>query len=556
MAALKPAQTALVCAACVGLVTGCESLVGADFDGKFLRRNATPTAGTLDFVAFDGEENVGTLLGADEDEGDKLTYSWVPGETLANVEVQDSGIFIYNKARSPDPPKTVWSEATYEDSFTYRVTDSRGAVAIGRVNVRILPADQTISGMNLSQQKPDMAFPNRDSRLGSSVRIYGNRAIVGAFIGAAYIAEREPSGKWDMTERLKAPAHVEDGYWFGLVADMQEEWALVGSAEMPRHEPPRIGSAFFYRRAKNGRFGDSLPQEVHGDDVAQDFGCSVAIDGTDAVVGAKADGQGAEWLRGAVFVFQLQGDTWVRKQKIVPDDGKAVDYFGTSVAIENGRLAVTAPGHDIVVEKGEPLMDAGAVYLYERGPDGQWEPMNPKSLSLTTQATAPRAALDQVAISQGNLFCGLIGFGRSPTPPPSGVQEPPAAGLAMFFDQNGWGGTPIPPEGEVPKLADRIGFGEGVAPDCDLAVASSFNTFNVGTAYLYYRDRQGPTSYWRYVRHFTTNVDNKSGWGLAIRTDGEKAVIGLGAPQDREGGTGGSVTFYNIRTRYPRTAAR
>jgi hypothetical protein len=63
---------------------------------------------------------------------------------------------------------------------------------------------------------------------------------------------------------------------------------------------------------------------------------------------------------GLVYVFALSGgvgSAWTQTQKLLANDGAAGDYFGNSVSLSGGLLAVGAYGDDN--EKGS---NAGGLY--------------------------------------------------------------------------------------------------------------------------------------------------------------------------------------------------
>ena len=104
----------------------------------------------------------------------------------------------------------------------------------------------------------------------------------------------------------------------------------------------------------------------------EQFGYSVAIDGTTAVIGARnADvdlGGGVLQAAGAAFVYVYNGKTWVLQAKLVAKNASAGDTFGVSVAISGNRILVGATGVDLTDpgEKGDKLKNAGAAYIFTR----------------------------------------------------------------------------------------------------------------------------------------------------------------------------------------------
>jgi len=87
------------------------------------------------------------------------------------------------------------------------------------------------------------------------------------------------------------------------------------------------------------------------------FGVSVSVSGNVALVGAKDDDdKGAN--SGSAYVFRWNGSSWVQEQKLLPSDGAASDYFGTSVSISGDVALVGADWDD---DKGG---NSGSAYVF------------------------------------------------------------------------------------------------------------------------------------------------------------------------------------------------
>ena len=69
-----------------------------------------------------------------------------------------------------------------------------------------------------------------------------------------------------------------------------------------------------------------------------DFGNSVAISGSTAVVGAPIENSAA----GAAYVFVHSGSTWLQQAKLTASDGVACDRLGSSVAISGSTVVLGA----------------------------------------------------------------------------------------------------------------------------------------------------------------------------------------------------------------------
>ena len=97
------------------------------------------------------------------------------------------------------------------------------------------------------------------------------------------------------------------------------------------------------------------------------FGCSVAISGDTALVGA--DGMGREQRPGRVgvaYVFVRSGGVWTQQQELKAADTARDDRFGMSVALSEDSALVGAPGRSVL---GEP--DVGAAHVFVRS-GGVW----------------------------------------------------------------------------------------------------------------------------------------------------------------------------------------
>jgi hypothetical protein len=92
------------------------------------------------------------------------------------------------------------------------------------------------------------------------------------------------------------------------------------------------------------------------------FGISVALAGSTAIIGAPNNNS----FRGAAYVFQLTGGTWVQTQKLVASDGTDFNQFGWSVA-QNSRVALIGSiGATFGVNTSQ-----GAVFAFEQT-GGTW----------------------------------------------------------------------------------------------------------------------------------------------------------------------------------------
>src|SRR4051812_39411686 len=109
-------------------------------------------------------------------------------------------------------------------------------------------------------------------------------------------------------------------------------------------------------------------QEITADDGATnaEFGVSVALHGTTAMVGAQQANIGANEDQGAVYVFDQSGGTWTQSQKLTSDDGAAFDTFGNAVVFQGDTAIVGAYGATV-----NDFAYQGTAYVFTRS-NGTW----------------------------------------------------------------------------------------------------------------------------------------------------------------------------------------
>jgi hypothetical protein len=126
--------------------------------------------------------------------------------------------------------------------------------------------------------------------------------------------------------------------------------------------------SLFHRLVSPTKPGTTVPRQLPlgtlavlegSDTVAGDeFGFSVAISGTTAVVGAPDAQHGA----GRAYVFARVATGWAQVAELQGSDTSAGGYFGASVAVSGRTIVVGAPGH------GVGLPPFGNVHAAASGP--------------------------------------------------------------------------------------------------------------------------------------------------------------------------------------------
>lgn len=207
---------------------------------------------------------------------------------------------------------------------------------------------------------------------GLSVAIDGDLALVGSpgddtegtNAGAAYLYARTEGGTdgWGEVIKLVA-ADAAAGDLFGIAVDIDGDYAVVAAPSEDGAGTDR-GAVYVFRKDQGGAGAWGQVARLRASDAANgdDFGCSVAIDGTTVVVGAEAV-SGDTMKEGAAYVYlKDQGglDYWGLAAKLVSDDPANSDQYGYAVAVSGDIAVVGSPGENGTGE------NRGAVRVYAR----------------------------------------------------------------------------------------------------------------------------------------------------------------------------------------------
>ena len=211
---------------------------------------------------------------------------------------------------------------------------------------------------------------------GNSVAINEGYAIVGAKEedttaddnkGAAYIFERATDGSWNQVPTILKASNADDNDQFGYSVSISGSYAIVG-APYEDTSGTNSGSAYVFKRDTNGSW-NQVPTILKASNAGEtdQFGYSVSISGNYAIVGAyleRSDLNGDNdnlTQSGAVYVFKRDTDgSWNQNSSIIKaSNPSAIDYFGYSVAINEGYAIVGAYNEDT---NGS---DTGAAYILE-----------------------------------------------------------------------------------------------------------------------------------------------------------------------------------------------
>ena len=439
----------------------------------------------------------------------------------------------------------------------------------------------------LGRSDPDVA-----EGFGYAVDVNGTTAVVGTRgsavdRGAAYVFERDEggAGAWGQQAHLTSTASLGGGY--GRAVAVDGDTIVIGA---PGHDGGGIdaGLVQVYRRAAPGAswqrderwFGSSVDEEF-GSSVAIDgttvavgtlirdepihdgvgihaggayvfdvdegeasrhaltaqlslphdhFGASVAVSGDAVMVGAYlTDTAGFDAGSASVFERDLGGvGAWGRRVTLGADLSYG-DLFGFSVAVSGDTALVGAPNDDML------RRDSGAVFLFVRAPNGAW--------ALDRKLTALDASVTQrfgwsVALDGDTAVVGV----------PRDRERGSVAGAFYVFGRDVGGPGAWGQEAKLWPAAVASGdqLGSAVAVRGDTIVVGAplsdelrdgLSYRDIGSAHVFGRDAGGAWIEQATLRPGAPDPDAR--FGSAVAVDGDVAVVG--AP--RHGGAGAAFVY-------------
>lgn len=200
---------------------------------------------------------------------------------------------------------------------------------------------------------------------GSSVAVYGKTALIGArgasvngnFAQGAVLVYTESDGVWSKTQTLVASDGVA-GQRFGSSVALHDNRAIVG---MWTTQPSR--NTVYVFTESNGLWSEAAQLRIHEEPTFDQFGYSVAISESAALVGAWTDTVDPDRPRqGAAYVFEETGGVWSLADQLTANDGKADEQFGQAVAL-SGTTALIGSKY-ATLNRDRPHQ--GAAYVFAK----------------------------------------------------------------------------------------------------------------------------------------------------------------------------------------------
>ena len=168
---------------------------------------------------------------------------------------------------------------------------------------------------------------------------------------------------------------------FGYSVAVSGSTALVGAPYHQVGSNANQGVAYVYTEA-NGVWSQTAELTASDGAGYDNFGKSVALNGATALVGAQGHQVGSNVRQGAAYVYTDTNGVWSQTVELTASDGGSNDTFGQAVALNGPTALVGAPQHQV----GSTTLQ-GAAYVYTET-NGAW--------SQTAELTASDGAGDDL----------------------------------------------------------------------------------------------------------------------------------------------------------------
>jgi hypothetical protein len=323
------------------------------------------------------------------------------------------------------------------------------------------------------------------------------------------------------------------GSLYGYSVSISGDYAIVGALsedfdDEGLNRKVNAGAAYILKNI-DGTWTE-VQKIVASDRSAFDyFGCSVAISGDYAMVGANMEDEnsiGNDYLfnSGSVYLFYNNAGVWSETQKLVSSDREFDDYFGSAISM-SGDVAIIG----VYLEDKNPmgldsLANSGSAYIFINN-SGTW-------IQQQKLVASDRSAADYFgrAVSVDGDYA-IIGAYAEDEDASGGATQLESGSAYIFKNTSGtWS--------QVQKIvaSDRAGadfFGYSVAISGNYAIIGAYNEDenesntatleNAGSAYIF----ENVVNVWTQVNKIT-NSDRNSGdqFGYSVSISGDYAIVG------------------------------
>jgi hypothetical protein len=231
--------------------------------------------------------------------------------------------------------------------FGLSVAVDGGTIAVGAPDFDTGQSDRTYvfvgSGAAWTQQAAlSPEGPANQGSYGVAVSVTGDDLLVGApqtntTLEGGVFAYQRTGTTWSALGFIDPPSGSPPDGAFGNSVSAQDAVAVVGAPGVLFGSPGHTGFAFVLARTATG-WSVTQTLEPTGGELNGYFGCSVALDGSVALVGAFGYNQ-----PGRAYLFEQTGGTWTQHQALESTTAEAGAGFGYAVALAGTAGLVGQP---------------------------------------------------------------------------------------------------------------------------------------------------------------------------------------------------------------------
>lgn len=241
------------------------------------------------------------------------------------------------------------------------------------------------------------------------------------------------------------------------------------------------------------------------------FGSSLALDGDTLVIGSEWHSHGGQvgLARGSAYVYKNGQSGWQLVAELFPDDGQPAANFGNHVAISGSTIVVGDYQHGLASKDGTIGL-AGAAYVFEESDLG-W---NQTAKLIADDPIHQQYFGTGVGIDNGTII----------------VSDRHASAYVFEKKSGSWGLT----QKLSPSVTDGFGlsgsYGQDVAIEGDTALIAAYSQdaplTNRGAVFAYARTASG----WKETQVIVPdNPSRRGSFGISIGLSGDTAIIGRSA---------------------------
>lgn len=340
-----------------------------------------------------------------------------------------------------------------------------------------------------------------------------------------YIAEKniaavvpEEADYWRTTGQLiqkivAAGAANQDYFGWPVKFSVNGEY-FYSSAYYDDDKGENSGSVFVYKRGTNGQYSQVQKLTASDGAAGAGFGSSLSVTDNGSVLAIGA--YQADSLAGSVYVFRLNGTSYIQQQKLTFSTRTAGDGFGYSISVSDDGLTLAA----CAFSENYQYTKGGAVFIYTR-------------TAITSNFGTTPFRLDPPSYGHGDYF----GFSTSLSGNGQVLLIQNYGGYNYIYTRSGNNWTllqtiVLPSDGNVQY------FGNTTTVSKDgrfLVMGSPAEDNSRGAVYIYIRQPAG--TYSLSQKLVAKERESGASFGYCVSMSGDSGVLVIGATGNRNSGS-------------------